>query len=316
MPDIWKLMRAIRKSDLSAPERHTLLTLTSLVDPKTGLIPERFQPSLTDLTRFTKLGRSTIARSLNAAEEGGWIKRTVPNKKAAQMNKEKTNYLLLIPADALDEDDEDPDGASATVGLVPEGDQLGGWCQGGTSATAGLELVPPWDGASATVGHVVPEPCVPVNQPPPSEGEHAAVPTDLFGDQVKTAAKARTERRPAARKRMSRVITKNTETLPSDWCVSDEMAQWAKEKAPDVISRLATERFLVYFGEGGKKKKDWDATWRNWILGDQQHHEQRNGTSGTPSKSANSNYQGRRGGSQHVPYRDPDDISAYKRSKI
>lgn len=31
---------------------------------------------------------------------------------------------------------------------------------------------------------------------------------------------------------------------------------------------------------------------------------------------ASNDYQGRRGSSQHVPYRDPEDISRYKTSKI
>ncbi|MFI5934762.1 helix-turn-helix domain-containing protein [Actinoplanes sp. NPDC051494] len=133
-------MRAIRRSGLPAPERHTLLTLTSLVEPETGLIPERFQPSLTELARFTGLGRSTIVRALNAVEEKGWVKRTVPTKQASQKRKERTSYLLTIPAAVAAEDANEVDGASARAGLVPERDQLEGWSQSGTSATAGLGL--------------------------------------------------------------------------------------------------------------------------------------------------------------------------------
>ncbi|WP_250029752.1 hypothetical protein [Paractinoplanes maris] len=80
---------------------------------------------------------------------------------------------------------------------------------------------------------------------------------------------------PAKRKRLSREVTKNPETLPVGWSVSADMEAWAKEKAPDVISRIATERFITYFGDGGKRKKDWDLTWRNWLLSDQQRHAER-----------------------------------------
>lgn len=290
MPDIFALMRAIRRSALSAPERHTLLTLTTLVDPKTGLIPDRFQPSLTDLTRFTGLGRSTVVRSLNVAETGGWIKRTVPTKKAAQTQKEKTSYLLAIPDGALGEDDEDPAGASATVGLVPERDQPEGWCQCGPSAAVALGLVPQRDGASATVGHKNCSMCTSMNQPPPSEGDtrDEATTTDtLFSvpgqrhprnDEASTAPPGR----PAKRKRLSRVITKDPEPLPEDWSVSAEMIEWAKVETPNV-GRFATDKFIEHFRDGSvgkRRKKDWDGTWRNWMRTDQERFEERNGFRG------------------------------------
>lgn len=292
MPDIWALMRAIRRSSLTAPERHTLLTLTSLVDPRTGLIPDRFQPSLTDLTRHTGLGRSTIVRALNATEEGGWIKRTVPTKKAAQKNKEKTSYLLVIPAGALTEDEEsDPVGteeASATAGLVPERDQLEGWSQSGTSATAGLGLVPQRDQASATAGHKYlnhvyqGEPL-----PPPTEGERAQLAIAVASGPTTPAPAAAT---PAQRKRMSRVITKKPERLPDDWHVSDEMIEWARENTPN-IGRFATDKFIDHFAGGGPKKlkKDWDATWRNWMRSDQERFEERNGYRGEQPTNPSSN---------------------------
>lgn len=321
MPDIWKLMRAIRRSSLTAPERHTLLTLTTLIDPKTGLIPERFQPSLTDLQRFTGLGRSTIVRSLNVAENTGWLKRTVPTKQAARKNKEKTSYLLVIPPNASVSDDEEPDEASATAGLVPQRDQLGSWSQSGTSATVALELVPQWDQASATVGHkelnhvYLHEP-----SPPTEEGARDAAddPDALFsvpGQRPPAEDPAPKGKPSPKRKRLSRTITKQPEALSVDWHVSDEMAGWAKVNAPNVIQRIATQRFITHFGDSGKRHKDWDRAWRNWILGDQQRHEERNG-GGQSQGSARHDYQGRRSGNQHQPYRDPADISRYKTSKI
>lgn len=290
MPDIWKLMRAIRRSGLTAPERHTLLTLTTLIDPKTGLIPERFQPSLTDLQRFTGLGRSTIVRSLNVAEDTGWLKRTVPTKQAARKNKEKTSYLLSIPPSASADEDEDPAEASATAGLVPQRDQPEGWSQSGPSATAGLELVPQRDQASARAGH---KELNHVNQPepsPPTEErtrDTANDPGALFSvpGQRNPSDEASPEPPPARssqRKRLSRVITKNNEPLPADWHVSPEMVEWARKETPNV-GRFATDKFIEHFSDGQKGKelkKDWDKAWRNWMRTDQERFEERTGIRG------------------------------------
>nr|WP_221374371.1 MarR family winged helix-turn-helix transcriptional regulator [Actinoplanes polyasparticus] len=320
MPDIWALMRAIRRSGLPAPERHTLLTLATLIDPATGLIPERFMPSLTDLAGFTGLGRSTVVRALNSAENGGWIKRTVPPKHASQKNKERTSYLLVIPANAPADDPEEPERASATAGLVPERDQLEGWSQSGTSATAGLGLVPERDQASATAGHKELNHVYQGEPPPPTEEgprDETVDPDALFsvpnqrepGCQTQTITEEPAKKAAPKRKRLSRTVTKNPETLPVDWSVSPEMEAWAKEKTRDVICRIATERFITYFGDG-KRKKDWDLTWRNWLLRDQQDIEQR--AKASNGSGYNSNASGRRNhNSNPGQYRNADDDSAY-----
>lgn len=324
MPDIWALMRAIRRSSLAAPEKHVLLTLSTLIDPTTGLIPERFQPSLTELTRATSLGRSTIARALKSVEESGWLKRTVPSKLASQRDKEKTSYLLIIPAA---ESDKEGSQASATAGLVPQRDQPEGWSQSGTSPRAGLGLVPERDGASARAGHKelnhvhLHEPSPPAEE---SARDEADNPDALFsvpgqrkpaGDAVavKPATKGKDR---AKRKRLSREIFENPAGLPVDWHVSEEMKAWAKQKAPNVIQSIATERFITYFGDGGKRKKDWDLTWRNWLLGDQQRHMERKSTSnGSGYSSGGSGSNNRKGG--YTPWQQPpqdsyDNLDAFK----
>lgn len=97
MPDVWEIMRAIRMSDLPQPDRHILMTLTSLADPKTGVIPDRFMPSLTELAKYTGFGRSTVARRVPIIETAGWVKRAAPTKQAAWKNKETNSYTLFIP---------------------------------------------------------------------------------------------------------------------------------------------------------------------------------------------------------------------------
>ncbi|GAA4439588.1 hypothetical protein [Phytohabitans houttuyneae] len=163
MPDIWAFMRAVRNSDLSHPVKHVLLTLASLADPATGVIPERFTPSLTDLSRMTSLGRSTVAESLKAvdvenSENGeGWVKRVQPSMKDARMNKAKTQYALLVPA-------------SAQGGLVQDVDQPEP-PKVDTGASPGDGLVQEPDGASPGAGHEVHDPTTEETKPPSSSAK-------------------------------------------------------------------------------------------------------------------------------------------------
>lgn len=57
------------------------------------------------------------------------------------------------------------------------------------------------------------------------------------------------------------------------------MVSWARENAPDVNGKLETESFIDYWrGASGAKarKRDWTATWRNWMRKAQQNAEDRN----------------------------------------
>src|ERR1051325_9062114 len=167
------LMRAVRGSSLPPTDRHILMTLISLSDPESGIIPERFQPSFSDLASFTGLGRSTVGRRLPFIEEAGWIKRTAPSLAAAWKDKEKNSYLLLVPPGGGEGDDPEPNPSSGptspTAGLVPERDQSEDQSQSGTSPTAGPVLVPEGDRTSPTAGLEVPSLRTLRTTTPPSE---------------------------------------------------------------------------------------------------------------------------------------------------
>lgn len=147
MPDIWAFMRAVRNSDLSHPVKHVLLTLASLADPATVVIPVKYTPSLTELSRMASLGRSTVAEALKSvdvehSEKGdGWVKRVQPSMKDARVNKTKTQYALVVPA-------------SAQAGLVQDMDQPD-QPETDTGASPGDGLVQELDGASPGAGHEV-----------------------------------------------------------------------------------------------------------------------------------------------------------------
>jgi hypothetical protein len=54
--------------------------------------------------------------------------------------------------------------------------------------------------------------------------------------------------------------------LPSDFSVSEAMRSWALNRVPSISVTLETEKFINYWRSNGKKKVDWEATWRNWML--------------------------------------------------
>jgi hypothetical protein len=67
----------------------------------------------------------------------------------------------------------------------------------------------------------------------------------------------------------SRARASKRETrIPDDFALTEEMAQWGRENAPNVNGAYETAKFIDYWrAKSGKDatKKDWVATWRNWI---------------------------------------------------
>lgn len=59
--------------------------------------------------------------------------------------------------------------------------------------------------------------------------------------------------------------------LPSDWKPSEILKAWALKARPDLDLETVAERFRNYWvAKAGKDatKLDWDATFRNWVLGE------------------------------------------------
>lgn len=66
--------------------------------------------------------------------------------------------------------------------------------------------------------------------------------------------------------------------IPDQFIVTADMWAWAAEKCPLVDSRRSTEMFVNHWrAKTGRDatKKDWPATWRNWLLRDQSDAERR-----------------------------------------
>lgn len=122
MPGRLEYERAIRRSDLPPPSRHIALTVATWADMDTGIIPERFQPSLRTLAEATGLNRVTVQRHLDRLETDGWMVRDRPEAKKARMEHARTRYSLALPPGARCTENL---GAQSTQPLDAESTQAG-----------------------------------------------------------------------------------------------------------------------------------------------------------------------------------------------
>lgn len=65
--------------------------------------------------------------------------------------------------------------------------------------------------------------------------------------------------------------TKNGTRVPDPFIVTAPMRAWAASRTPNVNVDLSTEMFVNYWRSKARDatKRDWPATWRNWLLSDQ-----------------------------------------------
>ncbi|MBB4711155.1 DNA-binding HxlR family transcriptional regulator [Streptomyces luteogriseus] len=99
-PGRLEFERAIRRSDLPPPSRHLALTIATWADMDSGVIADRFQPSLSTLAEATGLNRATVQRHLDRLETDGWIGRDRPEQKRARVEHARTHYSLTLPPGA------------------------------------------------------------------------------------------------------------------------------------------------------------------------------------------------------------------------
>lgn len=100
MPSRFEYERAVRSSDLPSLSRLLALTVATWADVKTGVIPDRLQPSLTTLEEATGMVRGSVRKHLDTLEAGGWLKRDRPSVAAARSKKARTKYAIKIPRGA------------------------------------------------------------------------------------------------------------------------------------------------------------------------------------------------------------------------
>lgn len=54
--------------------------------------------------------------------------------------------------------------------------------------------------------------------------------------------------------------------ISEDWLPDDALLTWASERTPHVDHAIETEKFINYYLSKGDARKDWKASWRNWML--------------------------------------------------
>ncbi|MDJ0336428.1 hypothetical protein QMG83_14470 [Salinibacterium sp. G-O1] len=75
--------------------------------------------------------------------------------------------------------------------------------------------------------------------------------------------------------------------IPDDFTVTPAMVEWARERTPLVDGPRATEKFINHWtATSGRNatKLDWPATWRNWMLRDQETAKDRPARRNTPEE--------------------------------
>lgn len=100
--------------------------------------------------------------------------------------------------------------------------------------------------------------------------------------------KSVTGKRPSKSAGSTKKANQNGTRIPEDFAVTPEMVSWAQENAPDVNGRRATESFIDYWrGATGARarKRDWVATWRNWMRKEQDDAEQRPRARASPASN-------------------------------
>lgn len=53
--------------------------------------------------------------------------------------------------------------------------------------------------------------------------------------------------------------------IPDDFTLTPERRAWVEANTPAVNAELQTAGFIDYWRGEGKKKKNWETTWRNWM---------------------------------------------------
>lgn len=75
-------------------------------------------------------------------------------------------------------------------------------------------------------------------------------------------------REPITENQIKDITSTRGTRLPTDWKLSEEQNQFCKQERPDLDPIKVSDGFRDYWiAVAGTKgvKKDWDATWRNWV---------------------------------------------------
>lgn len=84
------------------------------------------------------------------------------------------------------------------------------------------------------------------------------------GNTTSTEAQPETETETETLKSLS--ASKGLTGMREDWQPTQKSLDWSVKAVPGVDVEYQTQRFINYWLSNGKRMKNWDATWRNWML--------------------------------------------------
>lgn len=193
MTSKWDVVRALKESGLPGPVRQVIRLILDEVDAETCRTTDAHPVSIGKLEKWSGLGRSTVIRALDTAEETCWVERDRPETREALGEFATTHYHVMIGKTVVKEKRKRPSTPSATEGLGPEGDHPSADAELGSepsaraglgserdqgSSTAELGVVPERDHPSARAGHIIQPPTGVEShhshQSPPSSSADAA----------------------------------------------------------------------------------------------------------------------------------------------
>lgn len=254
MSHVQDVQRAVLRSNLAAPGRHIVMALAVLADYDTGVIPERFTPSITELCAMTGLGRSTVTEHLNINEDQKWVERERPSDYEARVLKRKTRYTVRIglgvtPGLVRQADQpkyDEPDNSSSELDrLADQASPVDGPAKEDETDMSESVLVRETDQASPPGGREVP------TKEPPKE---------------KTSSSSQSSKPTKEPKPPSRGTR-----IPTDFAVTPEMIDWARTHTP-LVGAAETDAFIDWARSNGTQravKTNWIAAWRNWMRTEQ-----------------------------------------------
>ena len=107
------------------------------------------------------------------------------------------------------------------------------------------------------------------------------------------------------------VPRKRATRIPDPFIVTAEMKEWAAERVPLVVVKESTERFVNHWrAKAGRDatKLDWPATWRNWLIKDQDDRHNRKLT--PTERAAQTATAGRQVAGRQITSLDPKEVTA------
>jgi hypothetical protein len=98
MPSRFEFERAVKASSLPPLSRLLALTIATFANSETGVIPARYQPSLSTLLAATGMSKGSLLAHRKTLDEGKWVTFTSPSLEDQVRKKARNVYRLHVPA--------------------------------------------------------------------------------------------------------------------------------------------------------------------------------------------------------------------------